>query len=288
MRKRSFDHVHLQWFAEEHLSGDPDINVDGDQGFEMVEVGSMDDDVEERDPNDGKVVLSPEEFESLKKGTDTASAFKDGLAQLGEVLNKQKGGDQSVPVQQPGESQEEFQKRVNERLFGDNPYQVLSEVIDRKLGPLAQQIGGITSEQAKDLMLVKDDTKKYFSKYKKDIEEFHSSLPRDQQANPRSWRYAYDEVLKRKQDDIISSEVEERFDAMFQKKLSEMGIQAPGGGSESSGGGGVYMESGGMPGHSVQPKKKVKKIKYTEEDKIKASMRGMDIEDYLLAKGRIE
>lgn len=281
-KKSVFEKVSLSWFGDsEHISDDPDIEVDGQDDFDIVEVDDLNQPDEPED--DGRVVLSPEEFQNLKSQTDTAGAFKQGLAELGEVLNKSnRSSYEEVPQQQPGESAEDFKKRVNERLFGDDPYTVLKEVISRELGPLAQTIGGITSQQAKDLMMVKDDTKKYFSKYKGDIEEYHKSLPRDQQSNPRSWQYAYDEVLKSKRDDIIETEINERFDDMFKSKMQELGIEAPPASKKQ----GVYLESGGMTGHNVGPKKK-RQVKITSEDRRKADQMGIGVEDYLLGQGRL-
>lgn len=282
-----FDRMHIQWFSDERITDGPDINIDDETNYEFVDA----DDESENDENDGKVVLSPEEFESLKSGNkdDTAHVISESFEKLGEVLNTRNssGSSEEEVSKQPGESWDDFKKRVNERLFGDDPTAVLDEYFDRKLGPILHQVGGITGQQAKDLMMVKDGTKKYFNKYKDDIEKYHGSLPKDQQSNPRSWQYAYDEVLKMKQDDIINDQVNEKFEDMFEKKLQEMGISEQGTGSSGGKGKGVQLSSGGMVGHGVQGKK-TKKIRVSEEEKAAANRMGISIDDYLLGKGRLD
>jgi hypothetical protein len=286
--KMGFEKVHLQWFGDYDDKGvidDPEVPVEGGDEFEMVEVGSLDEPYEEKEE---KITLTPEEFEDLQRKGDSASALQKGIAELGATINKPGKGQEEVAPQQPGESWDDFKKRLNSELFGDNPAAILDEYVNRKLNPVLQQVGGLTGEQQKELMMVKDETKKYFRKYKGDIEEFHKGLPPDQRSNPRSWQYAYDEVLKKKQSEIIEEEVQSRFDEMFQKKMAEMGMEGSAG-SAGSRRGGPTLEGGGMAGYGARPSgSKKKQVRYTAEDKRKADKMGLEIEDYLLGIGRLD
>ena len=283
------DGMHLQWFGDmdEGVIDDPEVPVQGNDEFEVVEVGDL------NEPDEGekeeKITLTPEEFQNLKQQGDSATALQKGIAELGAVVNKgNKKEGEVVPQQQPGESWDEFKKRLNNQLFGDNPAAVLDEYFEKKMGPLMQQVGGLTTEQQKDLLMVKDETKKYFRKYKDDIEEFHRELPAGQKGNPRSWQYAYDEVLKNKQSEIIEDEVQTRFDEMFQKKMQEMGYSNDEG-TVKKGGGGPQLEGGGMIGYGSQPQgKKKKQVRYTAAEKNRADQMGLRIEDYLLGIGRLD
>lgn len=294
MMKSVFDRMHLQWFAEnDGVISDPEVPVEGSEEFEMVEVGDLNDPLpDEGDKGEEKITLTPEEFQSLKQQGDSATAIQRGIAELGATINKPNQGQQQVAPQQPGESYEDFKKRLNSELFGDNPAEVLEEYFNKKMGPILQQVSGLSANQQKDLMMVKDETKKYFRKYQGDIESFHDSLPPDQKSNPRSWQYAYDEVLKKKQNEIIDDEVQARFDEMWEKKMKETG--GPVSGGSASNGQSVHrspqVESGaGMGGYATQPAgKRSKKVRYTKDDIRQADMIGLNIEDYLLAKGRLD
>lgn len=289
MSTSKFSRMDLTWFGNK-VTDDPEPDIEGEDEFDIVTVDNLDD----PDPDEAsgeeeqKITMSPEEFQELKKKGDSAAALQQGISELGNVLNKPQPR-QELPEQRPGESDEDFKKRFNQELFGDNPSDVLDEYFNRKLGPLMQQVGGITSEQAKELLMVKDDTKKYFNRYKDDIEEYHDSLPAAQKSNPRSWRYAYDEVLKQKRDDIVEHEVQERFDEMFAKKMEEMGMSQEGSvqGGRSKG---VYSEGAGMVGYNVKGTggNKKKKAKITKEEMEYCDRRGMEYEDFLLARGRID
>jgi len=281
-----FGKMHMQWFGD-RVTDDPEIPTDDFDSYEIVDEKDFEDESEVKE-EDNKITLTPEEFQELKNKSDSASALRQGVSELGEVLNKSGRSKEDLPQQQPGESFEDFKKRFEKDLFGDHPADALEEYLNRKLGPLMQQVGGVTGEQAKELLSVKDDTKKYFNRYKKDIEEYHDSLPAEQKSNPRSWKYAYDEVLKAKRDDIINSEVEERFEDMFAQKMKEMGME-PGQKSEEAKKqtSGVFGEGPGMVGHNVGPKK-TKKVKITPEQKREADIMGLEYEDYLLGKGLID
>lgn len=288
MMKSVFEKVHLQWFAEnDGVISDPEVPVEGSEEFEMVEVGDLNDPLpDEGDKGEEKITLTPEEFQSLKQQGDSAVAIQKGIAELGATINKPNQQQQQVAPQQPGESYEDFKKRLNSELFGDNPAEVLEEYFNKKMGPILQHVSGLSANQQKDLMMVKDETKKYFRKYQEDIEAFYNSLPPDQKSNPRSWQYAYDEVLKKKQNEIIDDEVQARFDEMWEKKMKESGM----GGSSVSTSRSPQVESGaGMGGYATQPAgKKSKKVRYTKDDIRQADMIGLNIEDYLLAKGRLD
>lgn len=286
MNKGVFSKMHTRWFGT--VIEDPNPEMTSEDEFEILTVDSLDGETEERflEQEEEHITLSPEEYEELKKKGDTASALGNSVLQLKDVLNASSAPPAVSPqknIQQKGETDEEFKKRIGKEIWKDDPISALEQVIDRRLGPLATQIGTVTSNQARDILFVKDETKKYASKYKKEIEQYHASLTPDQQNNPNSWQYSYNQVVQGKQQEIIMDEASSMVEGLLEKKLEELGISSADRDNPNKGKP-VFTEGSSA---TRKPTNKKVTIKITPEEKRIAFQRGMSEEDYLLATGRI-
>ena len=247
-----------------------------------------DDDEEIKDAS--KVTLSPEDFKELKDKGEYAPMLARGLADLGDAINKQS---ERVPAakQSSSESNEDFEKRLNDDFFKDSgPSRLLDEFFQRKMAPYLQQVAGATAKQARDLLEIHPEKGKMFSKYKGDIEGLVKGLPPDQQSNPAVWQYAYDEVLKDKGPEIMN----ERVDRMVEEKLKELGVGTDTVGTVPVGTEGVgvvkkerIMHSEGMSnvGGSGPRKKTVFLTTAQENDRMRRGMNKADYVEYVVSKG---
>lgn len=268
--------------------------VPGMEGFETedVEVPEIitlrpgEEPQEEKDEvEDDKIVLSKEDFENLKKGTDSTGALLEGLKGLQDAM---KGPSQPVNVQQqPGESDEEFEKRLEKELFSEGKTgKAMKEAIQRYGGNQVSQLMGIISQQNREILELHPEKGKVFNRYRGEIEKFVKELPQEQQHHPQVWSYALEQVKSRHKDELEKETVDSLVEQRVAEKLKEMGITKDSLESKetvpkSKGG---YMETGrGSAGLS----KKSKKVYVTEGDKEAAAQSGVPLEQYLRKIGKL-
>jgi hypothetical protein len=245
------------------------------------------------EPDSTKVVLSKDEYEALRKGSDSSSAIVTGLKDLAGAMRP---GQQPANIdQKPGESEADFEKRLEAEMFEQGKAgKVISEAITRQTRGTLGALIGIMSDQNKQLVELNPSTATVFTKYKGEIENYVSSLPANQKNNPLVWTQAVNEIKRRHQDDIIeetvNSKVQERIDAEVNKRLAEYGIDpgAPAG-DRSTARPRASMVSGALGGRSANvttgTERPRTKVYATEEDIRNAQMDMIPIEEYMSRKG---
>lgn len=271
--KSAFDKMHLGWFGDEDDTPVPQSFEDDD--FEVVDEKDY---VPEEEAD--KVSMSRDEYEELvSKGKAESSDM--GLERLAEAINKQKGVPepaQGVAPQQSGETWEQYMKRVNDEIFGDNPAGVISDMIQRVAGGYVGQMGQTMMKQAKKLMELDPDKGKYYRKYKGEIEEKLKKYPVNVQNNPEALEGAYKEVMAEHQEDIISETLEDRVEKAVAERLKAMGIgeDEPGEGAAKRG---KFYETKTQSRGSGSAGRK-RQVVMTEADKQRALAMGVDNKTY--------
>lgn len=248
---------------------------------------------EEDEGDSDKVTLSKEEFEELKSGSNSANVLANSIGELKEAL----GGGQREPAniqQQPGESDEDFEKRLESDLFAEGKSaKAIKEAIQRYSGSQTGQLMGMISAQNKRLLALDEETGPVFKRYKGEIEDFVKKLPVEQQNHPQVWEYAFNQVKEQHKGELESEKVSSLVEKEVEKRLKEMGIDpnaAPGSGTNAQGKRvqAPYMESGrGSANVSTSGGRKTKKVYATKEDERIAAVKGVPLKQYLKNKGKM-
>lgn len=232
------------------------------------------------DGEDDEVRLSREEFEALKsqkggqeEGSEDAAAKM--MRDLATAINQGRApeGAEDVAAQQPGESWEDFQKRANEEIFGDNPTKAVLEIINRSTGGYVQQMNGIVMQQAKQLMRLDPEKGELYRKYEDEIEKKVKQYGKNGMS-PQVLERAYKDVVAEHQSEIIGDSVKEQARAEAMRILKEeYGIdpEKAEGGELPKGNPPHYEKSGQRSGSS---QRRTKKIVLTDRQKAEARMVG--------------
>jgi hypothetical protein len=239
---------------------------------------------ESNDEDEGKVVLSKEEYEALRSGTDSTGLLAEGLKELKDALGGQQAQVANESQQQPGESDEEFEKRLEQDLFAEGKSgKAIREAIQRYGGGQVSQLMGMLSQQNKKLLQLDEETGPIFKRYRSEIEDVVKSLPPEQQGHPQVWEYAVTQVKNAHRDELEQESVEQMVEKRVAEKLKELGVeeggQRPAASGPYAGGGG-----GGRGSANVGAKSK-KRVYVTEADKRIAEEKGMPISQYMQRKG---
>lgn len=232
---------------------------------------------------DDKVTLSRAEFDELKQGTNSTSALLEGFKGLQETLKPK----EAVNMQQaPGESDAEFEKRLEKELFSEGKSgAAIKEAIQRYGGGQMAQLMGMLSEQNKELIKLHPEKSKVYGRYEGEIEKFVKELPPDQQRHPQVWDYALQQVKARHAEDIQQDTIEELVAKRVAEELAKQGI----GGERKANGRPKqegYMESG-RSGANAGSSSRKQRVFVTADDKRNAEISGVPIEHYLRKIGKL-
>jgi len=244
---------------------------------------------DENEDGDDRVTLTREEFEQLKNGRSSNELLANGLKELKETLSQPQ---QAANVQQQaGESDEEFEKRLERELFAEGKSaKAIEQAVARYTGTQTGQLMGMLSAQNKKLLALDSETGPVFNRYKSEIEKVVSELPQQQQNHPQVWEYALNQVKEKHKGELQAEEVSEQVERVVQKRLEELGIDTNAlndTGSKKKARP-AYMESGrGSANVSTSSGGKKRKVYATAEDKRIADIKGVPIEQYLKNKGRL-
>lgn len=272
-------------------------NGDEENELVMLGPGQKPEDFEQED-KPKQVVLTPEEYETLKKGSDSSRAVSEGLANLTQILGAQqkKGGQPvNVPQLQPGESEEDFNKRIEEMAFsGGKTAEAMAEVSRKTILPILNQVLPGVADMAKELLSLKPETADLYKKYKDSIEEEIMTLPPEQRLLPGAPKWAFDRVVARHKDDVISERVSSRLEEEVTKRVKEelakRGIADED--DEEGGKARVEKRTPTPSGQSAsQGAKKRTSVYLTAADRAKfekmAEEKGVDLVDILRAQGKL-
>jgi hypothetical protein len=233
----------------------------------------------EGDDDDESVTLSKEEYDKLIAqrsqesgqediGSAIANALKSMQGDQKEPINQQ----QNVPQQQPGESDEEFWKRVEEDVFKDGKTApTMKEAIMRVVAPYMNQNMMATAKAERELLMLKNPSAK---KYGDEIDKKVKTLPQWQQMQPGAYEWAYNQVLMEHRDDIIEEEVQRRLKEQSGgeeqgAQQTQQSVQKPANTS--------FQESGGMNSSTARGAKKRKKYVTPKEQHL-ADVKGAPID----------
>jgi len=205
----------LSFEEEENTSEDQEIEVLVEGRDEIPKETSEEDSLPEeyRGLTKSQLVAALSE---AKKGPDQATALREAINGLGEKLSKPTAPSSNpvpVPIQQRGESDEEFAARVNKELFGENPLSVVREVIRREINPLVQELRGTILQQTKRLLEKDSKDGPILEKYREEVEATIASLPPEQRTHPGAYEWAIKEVRGKHFEEIVQAEVEARLKA---------------------------------------------------------------------------
>lgn len=248
---------------------------------------ALEEEVTEEEEND-KIVLSKEEFEKLNSRTSDAQLLADGFKGLQEAL---KAPQQPVNLEQKiGESDEEFEKRLEKELFAEGKTgKTLKDAIARYGGGQLNELTAIISNQNKQILQLHPEKGVVFNRYKDEIESFVKALPPGQQYHPGVWEYAYEQIKTKHKGELESETINAAVDKAVRERLEALGIDPDNLEQPLAKAGvktrkGSYVESGkGSPGAGVRRKT----VYASAEDKANAEASGLPLEHYLRKIGKL-
>jgi hypothetical protein len=240
--------------------------------------------------DEGKVTLTKDEYEALKSGKDPTNALAKGLEDLKEVLSKQ--GQPANIQQQPGESDEDFEKRLESELFSEGQSgKAIREAVERYSGSQANQLMAYISQQNKRLLQLDSEKGPVFKRFQSEIEREVENLPKNQQNHPQVWDYAFEQVKGRHQDELAAESAEEKANRLFKEKMEALGLDENGNPLEGQASQRskqrrpAHVESGkGSANRTSSSGPRKKKLYVTEQDKQEAARSGVPVEVYVKRK----
>jgi len=156
----------------------------------------------------------------LEEEANIARRLESGIEGLGKTMRP--APQQPAPVQQQGESDEAFRKRLNEHLY-DDPASMLDEYQDRKMRPLLAQFITNNLATSRKMLQLDPEKKENYMTYKDEIEaEVARIPPYEKLQNPDIYEQAYERVLARNINTIIEQRVQKAI-----KEQLESQQQAP-------------------------------------------------------------
>lgn len=188
------------------------------------------DELQQGNPDEGKIVLTKEQYEELNRKTDSTTLLSQGFQSLAERLTPQ----QVAPRQQeaPAPTLPELDMKELEReAFSEGGFaKAVSKLTERQIGQILAPLAQSSIEQQKKLLELDPNTKEYFTKYAAEIEAKVQAAPPNLRYTPKIYEMAYKQVLFDHQQDIIQAEAEKRTQAIVdeavKKALAEAGVGA--------------------------------------------------------------
>lgn len=217
------------------------------------------------------------EVERQKAELTLAKAKASGLGKedLVEILKEVRRGSPAAsptqPVQQKGESDEDFLKRFNENLFEGNAGELVIEAVKRFGGAAAAPALQGNFEISKELVEGNPELGPIYREYEEEVEAEINKLPLNQRLQiPHIYKRATEEVARRHWKDLRKLGVEELVKVEVDKMREELGLKA---GGKGPSGGPIYSEpsinrpsvgEGGKGGKKRIPKPTGMEEKYSE------------------------
>lgn len=220
--------------------------TDGGQGGNVVidtEESPFEDDFEIQEESAEQSGPSKEdllkEFEALKAQNaelrtkaDSSQALKSSFEEFGTRLEKAQSRAPVAPAmqQQPGESIEEFKKRINQKYLED-PYETMVEFSNRYVGSAMQTVVEQSLALQREIAVLKSPDKDFISKYRDEIDAEVSRYPTEMRLkDPEVYDRSIALVKARHMDEIIAQKVAE---AIAQKSGTPPAAPTPRGQAEA-------------------------------------------------------
>lgn len=240
------------------------------------------------DGEEDVVKLSKSEYNELMGRQDSTSVLASGLKELKEALS---GPETPANVQQqPGESDADFEKRIETELFAEGKSaKAIREAVQRYGGAPINQLMTMLSQQNKRILRLDEETGPIFKRYETEIENVVKKLPVEQQNHPQVWEYALNQVKENHKGELEQDEISAKVQQGVREALTAMGLdpdkaQTAGGKKPKEP---VFMESGGGAGSANIGGKKTRKVFATAEDKVRAQKLGVPLDRYLKNIGKM-
>lgn len=168
---------------------------------------------------------APSAIEALLAAQAAQSkALADGLAGLGEGLKKQPVNVPQQPIQQVGESDEDFYKRIEEEAYKPGQFgKALQEAMGRQLGPLVAGFQQEILETKKQLLVHDPDLGQYYKRFKDEVDQRVASLPRNQ-LHGGIYRQVLQAVMAEKGPELQAETVAEQVRKGIEEGLKAAGI----------------------------------------------------------------
>lgn len=262
MTKFDPSQVHLQWFSDPAEPPAPEFPQMPHFDSTYLE----DAEVIIEDPAQAAGAPKPEEVDALKKQLeeqkrqieelkrqgDTAQAVQAGIAGLAQSLRAPGAmptAQAPVPAQLPGETDEAFQKRIDEGLLERGATKTVEEIVGRKLMPEVQRLFQGNLVNSRRFTSLDPARGPLYAKYRAEVEQLVAGLPPASKLyDPEVYEKATDEIARRHAEDIIN----ERVQAAVQAELAK--VKPPEPARPAPGAPAVHAEIGARPAPSTTKK----------------------------------
>ena len=266
----ALERVHLQWFSDP----EEDLQFEPGEEEEVVVLRPG-----EEEPKEEVQAPPDPEKEELKRRVSELSARGDGAAiaeSIAGAINKiqQSKGEEPI-VQQTGETDEQFAKRLETEMFKPGgTFKALQEAVYRIVGPAWNQTIGATVQQSKSIMQLHPEKGGMFRKYEAEIEERRKRLPYQQRNSLDVYERLFKEVVADHAGEIDEGRIQEEVKKQVAATLKGMGIDPEKGNQ-------TFTEGAGQRSSGAPAKKRVY---ITQADVEEAERKGMDPRDYVRYK----
>jgi len=182
---------------------------------------------EVKDPDEGletvpsseiEVGVEEEEAEPEARSSSSDKAILDGFNMLRDELRSRGESPAPTPVPVQGETDEEFDKKVNEELFKENPAGMLKKAINREARRIVESevapiLGSIMEDAFNNAEFrLKNDERDgpVFKRFEPEIKKLLKTLTPTQQKNPQVLKAVFDKVRSDHVEEIVEMEIERR------------------------------------------------------------------------------
>ena len=208
------------------LDEDEDIEI-GDIGTppEGEPAGPKEDEVE-------ALKLQLKEQQERLQALQVQKAAEQAIQPMMEQLGQQLQPKQQQPVQQPGESDDEFRKRLDENYLETGITSAMDEYFARRLRPEVQRLLQNNLYTSRRLAMLDPEKGPLYQKYQREVEERIAQLPPQSKLyNPEVYDEAIAQVAAKHGDEIINERLQQALETEREKikaeLMEELGSAAP-------------------------------------------------------------
>lgn len=209
--------------------------LDEDEDIEIGDVIGLPPETPAGTPNDEVATLQAqlkeqqERLQALQIENTARNAIQPVVEQLSQLQPKQP----VQAVQQPGESDDAFRKRIDESYLETGLVSSMDEYFARRLRPEVQRLLQNNLYTSRRLAMLDPEKGPLYKKYQREVEDHIAQLPpQDKLYNPEVYDNAVAAVAAKHGDEIIDERVQRALEAEREKikeeLLKEMGHTAPG------------------------------------------------------------
>ena len=189
----------------------PMIEQDDDIEFEFIEVPAGEEAPKDKPDDDDNMVVSKEELRKLREAAEDRSVVKELYQGLSGQL-KQQRQPINVPLAADVQTEEEFDKEVEENLFANGKTRkVIEKIIERKMAPMVGHYERTIADVQRSIASKDDHVSTIMTKYRDEFEEELARVPAVQRTTREAYEYVANKVKNNHFDDIVAEKVAEAF-----------------------------------------------------------------------------